>query len=187
MNIDLSRLQIPELVVMAIAGVLLLLMGYRIKKVAFFIIWFVVGYNLMSLFMPNLNQLVPAIAENNLWQILLPIAGGLLLALLGFSIEKLCVGMMVFGLSIMVTVQYFGTDVQTIAIGAAIGVILGALAVMLMKPAVIIASSLAGAYALTMLILTLADGIDAGVFYFPMLIGFTIVGSVTQFLTTKHA
>lgn len=187
MDIDLSRLQTPELIVMVIVGVLLLFMGYRIKKVAFFIIWFVVGYNLVSLFMPNLRELVPAINESDLWSILLPVAGGLLLALLGFSIEKLCVGLMVFGLTMMVTIQYFGTDWQTLAIGAVVGLILGGLAVTLMKPAVIIASSLAGAYALTMAILTWASGLDAGALYFPMLIGFTAVGSVAQFMTTKHA
>ena len=187
MDIDLSRLQTPELIVMAIVGVLLLLFGYRIKKTAFFILWFIIGYNLTSLFMPNLRELVPAIAENDLWQILLPIAGGLLLALLGFSIEKLCVGLAVFALTIMITIQYFGTDIPTIAVGAIIGIILGGLAVNLMKPAIIIATSLVGSYAITMVILTLASGnINSAIFYFPMLIGIAAVGVVTQFSSTKH-
>ena len=187
MNIDLSRLQIPELIVMAIAGVLLLLLGYRIKKVAFFILWFILGYNLMSLFMPNLNSAVPAIAESELWQILLPISGGLLLALLGFSIEKLCVGLAVFALTLMITIQYFGTDIPTIAVGAVIGIILGGLAVNLMKPAIIIATSLIGSYAITMIILTLANGnINTTIFYFPMLIGIAAIGAVVQFSSTKN-
>ena len=185
MDIDLSRLQLPELIVMAIVGVLLLFIGYRIKKAAFFIVWFILGYNLMSLFLPNINEWVPAIAENNLWQILLPIAGGLLLALLGFTIEKLCVGGIVFGLVLMITVQYFGTDWQTLAVGGVIGIIAGGLAVTLMKPAVIVATAAAGSYALTMAILTWATGIDATVFYFPILIGLAAVGTVTQFMTTK--
>lgn len=186
MDIDLSRLQLPELVVMAIVGVLLLFLGYRIKKVAFFIIWFILGYSLIDAIMPNINEWVPAIAENNLWQILLPIAGGLLLALLGFTIEKLCVGGIVFGLSIMVTVEYFGTAVPTIAIGAVVGVILGALAVTLMKPAIILATAIAGSYAMTLALLAWFPEISREIFYFPMLGGFAAIGAVTQFMTTKH-
>ena len=75
---------------MTAAGLALMFFGYRIKKVAFFIIWFILEYNLMVFLMPTLNNMVPDMATNNLYQILLPIAGGLLLALLGFSIEKLC-------------------------------------------------------------------------------------------------
>lgn len=172
---------------MVIIGVLLLFLGYRIKKVAFFIIWFLLGYSLVDTIMPYLNGWVPAIADNNLWQILLPIAGGLLLALLGFTIEKLCVGGIVFGLSIMVAVEYFGTEIPVIAVGAVVGIILGALAVTLMKPAIIIATAVAGAYTLTVALLTWFPEIKGEVFYFPMLVGFATIGGLTQFFTTKHA
>ena len=186
-NIDLSRLQIPEIVVMAIAGLLLLFMGYRIKKVGFFIIWFLIGFNLMGILMPAINSVAPeAVRTSDLWQNLLPIAGGLLLAMLGFTIEKICVGGIVFGLILMITSQYFGTDIQTLVIGAIIGVVLAGVAVMLMKPAIIVASSLMGGYVLTITVLTLFKEIDATTFYFPLLIGISVVGIITQFMTTKR-
>ena len=171
---------------MAIFGVVMLLFGYQVKKIAFFVIWFLIGYSLMQYFMPTLNEWVPQIAGEQLWQILLPIAGGLLLALLGLSIEKVCVAGIVFGLTMVVTMKYFGNGIPTLATGAIIGVILGALAVTMMKPAIIIATSLAGAYCLTVALLTWQPSIDYQIFYFPILVGLTAVGAIFQFSTAKH-
>ena len=181
----LRGLEIYELIIFAVIGLLILFCGYRIKKIAFFLVWFILGYNLMMLFLPTLNQWVPQIAENNLWQILLPVGGGLLLGLLGFSIEKLCVGGICFALVMMVTVRYFGTEVQTLAIGGVVGVIAAAIAVMLMKPAIIVSTSLAGAYLLTLILMALVPSIEFSVFYWPIIIGLTAVGSLVQFSTTK--
>lgn len=183
-NID--KLEIPEAWVMLGLGVLVLLFGYRIKKIAFFIIWFILGFNLMGLVMPLINQNVTEVANSELYQILLPIAGGLLLALLGFSIEKLCVGGICFALAMLITVQYFGTEVQTLAIGGVVGVIAAGLAVTLMKPATIIATAVAGAYALTLAIMRFDTGINFEVFYWPMIIGLAAVGAIFQFMTTKR-
>lgn len=171
---------------MTVAGVAVLLFGYRIKKAAFFIIWFLIGLNLMNNFMPEINKWVPQIAASEFWQNLLPIAGGLILALLGFSIEKLCVSLLCFALVMLITVQYFGTDIPTLAIGAIIGVMVGAFAVTMMKPAFVIASAAAGAYALTLCILVWFPDISREIFYFPMLIGLAAMGAIFQFATTKH-
>ena len=186
MNLDFSSFEIPEMLIMAAVGLALMFFGYRIKKAAFFIIWFILGYNLMGFLMPTINNLVPQIAENTLYQILLPIGGGLLLALLGFSIEKLCVGGICFALVMVITVQYFGTEMQTLAIGGVVGIIAAGAAVMLMKPAVIVATSAAGAYAATMAILALFPDISKETYYFIILGGLTLVGSIFQFLTTKR-
>ncbi len=173
------------MIIMAAVGLALIFFGYRIKKVAFFLIWFILGYNLMGFLMPTINNLVPQIAENDLYQMLLPIGGGLLLALLGFSIEKLCVGGICFALIMVITIQYFGTEMQTLAIGGIIGIIAAGAAVMLMKPATIIATSAAGAYALTIAILAFFPGISKEIFYFPMLGGISLIGTFFQFLTSK--
>ena len=190
MEVDLSNfseLNQVELAIMAVIGALLLFAGYRVKKVAFFIIWFILGFTLMGYLMPTINTWAPEIAANDLWQNLLPLVGGLLLALLGFTIEKLCVGGIAFGLTLAVTAQYFGTEVQTLVIGGVIGVIAAGAAVVLMKPAIIVLTSVAGAYALTVGILTWFPAISAAVFYFPILAGLALIGIVVQFLTTKHA
>lgn len=187
MNIDFSSLGTPETLIMAGVGLALMFFGYRIKKVAFFLIWFILGYNLMTFFMPTLNNLVPQIAENNLYQILLPIGGGLLLSLMGLSIEKLCVGGICFALVMVITVRYFGTEMQTLAIGGVVGVIAAGGAVALLKPATIIATAVAGAYAITLAILLLFSDIDEGIYFFPILGGLSLLGSVFQFLTTKRS
>ena len=183
---NLDKLGIPEAVIMLALGTVVLLFGYRIKKIAFFIIWFLLGFNLVSILMPFINQNVEVIASSDLYQTLLPIGGGLLLALLGFSIEKLCVGGICFVLSMLVTVQYFGTDIQTMAIGGIIGVLVAGFAVMVMKPATIIATAVAGAYALTLAIMKLNADISFETFYWPMIFGIAAAGSIFQFLTTKR-
>ena len=182
----LQGLEVYELVVFAGIGLAVLLFGYRIKKIAFFIIWFLLGYVLTNFLMPTINTLVPQIAESELYQVLLPIAGGLLLALMGFSIEKLCVAGICFALVMIITAQYFGTDMQTLAIGAVVGVVASGAAVMLMKPAIIIATSVAGAYALTLIILTLATELSYETYYWPLIAGLSAVGSIFQFVTTKR-
>lgn len=186
MELNFSSFETPEILIMAGIGLALMFFGYRIKKIAFFLIWFILGYNLTSFLMPTINNVAPEVIKTDLYQALIPIAGGLILALLGFSIEKLCVGGICFALVMVITVRYFGTEMQTLAIGGVVGIIAAGLAVTLMKPAIIIASSVAGAYAITVAILTLIPGIDKNIFYFPILIGLSAIGSIAQFSTTKH-
>ena len=192
MIMDLSKISdfgsfgTPELLIMAGLGLAVLLFGYRIKKIAFFIIWFILGYNLMALLMPTINGWIPEVAESQLYQTLLPIAGGILLAMMGFSIEKLCVGGICFALVMLIVIRYFGTEMQTIAVGGIVGVIAAGAAVVMMKPAVIVATAAAGAYAITLAILRLAENLDFGAYYWPMIIGITAIGALFQFVTTKR-
>ena len=180
-----SKFSEAELVVMMAIGAAVLFAGYRIKKIAFFIVWFIIGLNLTHFIMPWINSTLPDIADSDLWQNLLPVAGGLLLGLMGFSIEKICVGGIAFALTMMIVVQYFGTEMQTLAIGAVIGVVAAGTAFMMIKPAIIIATALAGSYAITVGTMQLA-GLEESV-YFPMLIGIAVLGAAVQFATTKHA
>ena len=176
----------PMSVLMLGLGLLVLLFGYRIKKITFFIIWFLLGFNLMSFLMPAINDIVPQVAGDQMYQTLLPIAGGLLLALMGFSIEKLCVGGICFVLVMTVTIRYFGADLSTVVMAGIIGVIAAGAAVTLMKPAIIIATAVAGAYTLAVGLSSVSEDINFATFYWPMLIVTSIVGATFQFLTTKH-
>lgn len=187
MEVIVKGFQTPELLIMLGLGLAVMLFGYRIKKIAFFIAWFLLGYigttNLLQI--QELRQILPEVLSTELYQILLPIGGGLLLALLGFSIEKLCVGGICFVLILLTGIQYFGNDIQTIAISAVVGIIAAGAAVMLMKPATIIATAGVGAYATTLALLMLT-GINQGTYYWPMLLGFTVIGGIFQFVSTKH-
>ncbi|MBR3353117.1 DUF4203 domain-containing protein [Candidatus Saccharibacteria bacterium] len=175
-----------QLIIFILLGLTVLLFGYRIKRIAFFIIWFILGFNLVTILLPTIGKIAPDVINNALWQNLLPIAGGLLLAMLGFTIEKLCVGGICFALTMIVTVRYFGTEIQILAIGAIVAIILAGLAVTMMRPAIIVATSIAGAYALTLVIFAFFPQFSMQVFYWPVLIGLTAIGSLFQFSTSKH-
>ncbi len=181
----IQGLELYELLIFIAIGIAVLFFGYRIKKIAFFIIWFLLGFNLMRLLMPTINQAVPQIANDALYQNLLPIGGGIILAMMGFSIEKLCVAGIVFILVILITIQYFGSDLPTIAIGAVIGAIVAAFAVAMIKPAIIIATSLAGSYALTLTIFAFFTTLNFELLYWPFLIAIAAIGAVFQFSNTK--
>lgn len=168
-------------------GLAVALFGYRLKKIAFFIIWFLLGWYGTQFLMPTLQEMWPEIMATELYRTLIPVAGGLLLALLGFSIEKLCVGGICFALTILVAVQAFGTEMSTVAIAAVVGVLIAGAAVMLMKPATIIATAGAGGYAMTIALLGLVAELTPEIYYWPLLAGTTVVGSIFQFLTTKHS
>ena len=182
----IGHFQMPELFIMLGVGLAVLLFGYRLKKIAFFIIWFLLGFIGVTYLMPEIIKLSPEIASNGLYQTLIPIGGGLLLALLGFSIEKLCVGGICFVLLMLVSTQYFGAEMQTLAMSAVVGVVAAGAAVMLMKPATIIATAAAGAYAITLALLALIPNLNFGEFYWPLIIGIAAAGSIFQFLTTKR-
>lgn len=174
-----------ELVIMLLLGIVIILAGYRIKKTAFFIAWFLLGFVGCSYIMPQISQTWPAIADSQLYQTLIQIGAGVLVAMLGFSFEKLCVGGICFALTILASIQYFGTEMQTLAISAVVGVLIAGFAVMMMKPATIIATSGVGAYATTIAILMLTSGVMRNDLYWPLFLGLTAVGSGIQFMTTR--
>lgn len=167
-------------------GLALTLLGYKIKKIAFFVIWFLLGYTATGYLMPAINSAFSDIASSGLWQNLIPIFGGLLLGLMGFMIEKICLAGICFGLTMMITVQYFGSELQVLAIGAGIGVILGGMAVMMMKPATILATSIGGGYALTLAILKIFPEINGEVWFWPMIGISALAGSIIQFTSCRH-
>ncbi len=185
-DLDLTHYEQWQMWIVGGVGLALMLMGYKIKKIAFFIAWFLLGYILTGYLVPTINSVLPDIANNAFWQNLIPILGGLLLALMGFTIEKICLAGICFGLSMMIAVQYFGTEVQVLAIGGIVGVILGGLAVTMMKPATIIATAATGAYALTLAILALLPEMNRGIWFWPMILGFALLGTIIQFVSFKH-
>ena len=64
--VDVTNFETWQLWLVAAVGLLLILAGYRVKKVAFFVLWFVVGYMLMGYVMPVINSSMPEVAESSL-------------------------------------------------------------------------------------------------------------------------
>lgn len=182
----IQSLELYELLIFIAIGLAVLFFGYKIKKIAFFAIWFLLGFNLMLQLMPMVNNAVPQIADDPIYQNLLPIGGGIILGAMGFTIEKLCVAGITFALVMLATIQYFGTDWLVLGIGAVVGVIAGAFAVGMMKPAIIIATAAAGSYALTLTIFAFfSQQIDFAIFYWPILIVIAVIGALFQFSNNK--
>ena len=181
-----------ELIFTIAIGLAILLFGYKLKKLAFFVVWFLIGYMLMVQYLlPFINENAPVIAESSIYQFLLPIAGGVLMAMLGFFIEKLCVSLTVFALVMMIATNYFGTEIPVLVIGAVIGVLLGGFAVRMIKPATILVTSGIGAYALTIAIFALVTGLKEipspiPLYYALILLVILALGASFQFSTTKH-
>ena len=186
-KLDLSHYEVWQMWLIGAIGLALIFVGYKIKRVAFFIIWFLLGYIGTGYLMPIINSNLPDIAGSDFWQGLLPILGGLILGLMGFMVEKVCIAGSVFGLTILMTAQYFGTEIQTMTIGGIIGAVLAGFATMMMKPATIVATAVAGAYALTLAVIAIgSSNLNGDELFWPMIIGFSALGSVVQFISCRH-
>ena len=177
-------MEIPEVAISLIIGLLVCLFGFRIKKFGFFIVWFILGYSLTSTYMPDINKFIPQIADSALYQTLLPICGGLLLGLISFSAEKVCISLITLILTIAIGTKYFGTSIETLAISAIIGVVLGGIAIALIKPAIILTTSISGAYAITTSLIAILN-ISKEIFFFPILVLIALFGILFQFSKTK--
>ncbi len=175
-----------QIIISFILGLFVCLFGYKLKKVVFFIAWFLIGYTLMLKLLPIINSNAPVIAESTIYQTLLPIGGGVILSLLGFSIEKFCVSLLVCFSTIAIGISQFGMSWEVAGISAVIGVILGAFAVRLMKPATIIVTAAAGSMVVTNALLALVTSIPHEPYYIFILIGVAIIGALFQFKNTKH-
>ncbi len=178
---------IVESSIMVVAGLLVLLFGYRIKKVAFFVAWFLLGYLGTTFLLPILMPVLPEAIDSEMYQKMIPIGGGLLLALLGFSIEKICVSGICFILTILVSTQYFGTDMQVLVISAIVGTIAAGLAATMIKPATILVTAGVGSYVVLLSFFKLVPSADPEILYWPMLVGLIVIGAIFQFVTAKKS
>ena len=174
-----------ELIFILLLGIILCVSGYRLKKIAFFIAWFLVGYAITTQIMPWIISNSDFVANSELWQKLFPVIGGLLLSLVGFSIEKLCLSLLCIAVAIWIGINNFGNDIPVLAVSAIIGVIAGAVSVRLMKPATIIITALAGAAIATNAFIGLAPEIPVESYKILVIAGVTIIGSIVQFISNR--
>ena len=143
-------------IIAIIIGLILAFAGYRLKRIAMSIIWFVIGYSIMGQFAPNL-------IEDPFWQMILRIAAGAILSMIGLSIEKLAVSLTTGVVVTWFIIQHFGPVTSWVlpCVAIAIGVVAGTIAVWAMKPAVIVFTGIEGANLLATNILALITNILA--------------------------
>ena len=180
---DLSQLPI-ELIVSILLGLVLCFAGYRLKRIAFAVICFVLGYWAVKTYLPN-------IAPEPFWQWILQVAAGAVLAIVSASAEKLAVGITAGFAVFQVIMQHFGpaTDWTLPAIAVAIAVVAACVAVALMKPAVIVYTGIYGAHLLSTAIVGLLPAEVSSNFpplAWILLGAFAAAGIVYQFKNTKN-
>lgn len=183
----MENVQNIEFIIALVLGLFACFFGYKLKKVIFFIAWFLIGYTIMTKIMPYINDNAPMIAESELYQFLLPIAGGVLLSMFGFSIEKLCVALLAFFAVVAFAINQFGISGEVLAVAAIIGVFAGALATTMMKPATILVTAIAGGIVAADSIMKIFPGIPYAQYYYLIFLGITAVGAIFQFVNAKNA
>lgn len=173
---------IPTEIITIIIGLFLLFFGYRLKKIAITIIWFIVGFWLVQQFIGYIH------IESQLWQFIICCLGGLVLGVFGMTIEKFAVFVTVgvtFGMSVM---QTFGpaADWTLPAIAVAVGVVAGVIAAGLIKPMVIIATSIEGSYLALTYTLSLLNVAKPEGLYPVALLAIAAVGIVFQWNSCRN-
>lgn len=174
-----------QMILGLILGLIICFFGYKLKKVAFAIAWFLIGYTLCAYFAPSLvHNLMPQLENPDLWITVLPIAVGLLFSLMGLSIERLCVGGLAFIVVVAILLQQFGFSWPLLGIACILGVVAGCVAVSMMKPAIIIITAIAGAQSVASGIISAIAAIP-GAAYLPILIVLAVLGALFQFRDNK--
>ena len=178
-SLNLNTFAGYEALIAIALGVFLCLFGYKLKRVAFVIIWFAIGYYLMALVAPKMTS-------DPTWQQILPIAAGVVLGVLGFSLEKLCIfAVATYAVSTTLIDTFLITDPLYIALAIAAGVIVGVIAVKLIKPVGIITTAFSGAKLIAKY--SIAELAIAHYPNFPViLLATAIIGIFFQFKSCKH-
>lgn len=174
------------LILSLLLGIFICLFGYRLKKAVFFIAWFLVGFAITTNIMPVINTNLPDIAASDFWQNLLPVAGGLLMSLMGFSIEKACVALLCLFTVVSFAITKYGFGLEIIAVAAVIGILLAGFATMLMKPAVIVVTSIIGASTIITALMEMAPGFIPEAYDLLAIAGIACLSAILQFITTKN-
>jgi hypothetical protein len=139
---QIANLFVPGAIITIILGLLACFFGYKIKKFALFIIWFIIGYNL-GLKVPSDwymgNELITAI---------LPFCIGLLLSLIGLTAEKICISLIAGVFAFFAAINFQGGvfTLQTTILAGIVAALAGCIAGFLVKPAFIILTAVIGAY-----------------------------------------
>lgn len=140
--LQIANVFVPGAIITIILGLLVCFFGYKIKKLAFFILGFIVGY--------GLGQQVPEAwyASNAIIHTVLPFLTGILISLVAITAERICISLIVgiFVFLLAIQIQSSGYTTQSIIIAAIAAAVAGAIAGALIKPASIIATAIIGAY-----------------------------------------
>ncbi len=173
-----------------ILSVVLCFFGYKLKRVAFAIAWFIIGFRLATVGLPYITPYFPPEIDPFFIEIL-PLLIGLLCSLIGASIERLCIFLIALGVTY---VTYFNlvktgsAELTAMGLGlcAVIGTIIGMISVSIMRPAIILLTAYVGGQQIGNILITLFNVPTNALLASIILIGVMVAGAIYQFKTTKH-
>lgn len=136
MNIEVNA------IIYILIGLLFCFYGYRIQKLMIAIAWFAIGFQLMGMIGPNF-------INDEVILLVVKIIVGLILASIGFKLEKLAIFIAAAYLAYETLASYVPllhqTKELTFLIQGGLSLLIGALAILFIKPILIIITGVAGA------------------------------------------
>lgn len=178
-----------SIIIGIVISIVLCFFGYRLKRIAFAIVWFVIGYNIAQFLLPYVTPFMQGIDQ--LFINLLPFLVGILCAFIGVTIERACIFLMGIGIALL-TYRYLVTygivELSWLTFGIAfiIGVAIGTVSVNLIRPAIILLTSYVGGNQLAATAVSLIPAINNATVYMVLIIVFATLGAFYQFKSTKH-
>ena len=126
-------------IILCLVGIVLCLCGYKIQKVVITLTWFLIGFNLSVLILPN-------VITDDTTALISSLIIGVICGALGFKLEKLALFITVAYLTYLFLkrILVFDEYYMNLLIRGGISLLLGAVSVLLIRPILIIASTLGG-------------------------------------------
>lgn len=159
-------------VIYLIAGLLLILSGFKIQKLVLTITWFFIGYNLAHKIGANFIG-----ADNIL--LLVSVVAGFILASIGFSLEKAAIAITVAYITYKVVGPYLtGMDKNVLLITrVGLSLIVGILSLLFVRPILIITTTILGSELITVgakTLITMSNPVPIIIFIVALLIGLSV-------------
>ena len=185
----------PNLIISIISivlGAVVCFYGYGLKKFAFALLWFIVGFKLSTgiLGIPEVASLFDGI-DPMLIQFI-PLAVGLLCSLIGTAIERAAIATLSFGLTMYLAITLMQTGIipynlMYFGLAIIIGAAVACVSVRFIKPAIIIFSAIIGAQEIATALLLLIPALNTiPAASMVLMIVLAILGSAFQFKHSKE-
>lgn len=178
-----------SIIIGIIISIVLCFFGYRLKRIAFAIVWFVIGLDLGNFLLPHVTPYMQGI--DPFFINILPFLVGLLMSLIGISVERVCIFLIGIGLTLITYFNFVDSGALelswlTFGIAIIVGCVIGTVAIGIMRPAIILLTSYAGGTQLASSIISLIPAISNPTTSLIITIIMVVVGAFYQFRSTKH-
>ena len=173
-----------SIIIGIVISIVLCFFGYRLKRIAFAIVWFVIGLDLGNFLLPHVTPYMQGI--DPFFINILPFLVGLLMSLIGISVERVCIFLIGIGLTLITYFNFVDSGALelswlTFGIAIIVGCIVGTVAISIM-----LLTSYAGGTQLASSIISLITTISNPTTSLIITIIMVVVGAFYQFRSTKH-